>query len=65
MKTIFADDFERPQLKLKQRLLAINWPFIGLITGRKIMRLKIAMHKAEQGFSHTATRDAIFKTSKP
>jgi rod shape determining protein RodA len=32
VKTIFADDLERPQLKLKQRLLAINWPFIGLIT---------------------------------
>jgi rod shape determining protein RodA len=29
---LFAEDLDPPQPRLKQRLIAINWPFIGLIT---------------------------------
>ncbi|MEX1059895.1 MAG: FtsW/RodA/SpoVE family cell cycle protein, partial [Methyloceanibacter sp.] len=32
MKTLFAEGFERPQLKLKKKLLLLNWPFLLLIT---------------------------------
>jgi rod shape determining protein RodA len=32
MKTLFAENFERPQLLLKKKLLLLNWPFIALLT---------------------------------
>src|SRR5262245_42511520 len=32
MKALFAEAFEQPQVKLKQKLLALNWPFLALLT---------------------------------
>ena len=32
MKTLFAEAFDRPQLKLKKKLVALNWPFLLLVT---------------------------------
>ncbi len=32
MKALFAEGLERPQVKLKQKLLSLNWPFLLLIT---------------------------------
>src|SRR5262245_66057443 len=32
MKVLFAEGLERPQVKLKQKLLALNWPFLALLT---------------------------------
>ena len=32
MNMLFADGFERPQLKLSKKLLLLNWPFLLLIT---------------------------------
>jgi rod shape determining protein RodA len=32
MKSLFAEGLEQPHVKLKQKLLALNWPFLLLIT---------------------------------
>jgi rod shape determining protein RodA len=32
MKTLFAEGLERPHVRLKQKLLALNWPFLALLT---------------------------------
>src|SRR4029434_5160311 len=32
MKALFAEGFDRPHVRLKQKLLALNWPFLALLT---------------------------------
>src|SRR5262245_20613669 len=32
MKAPFAEGFEQPHVRLKQKLLALNWPFLALLT---------------------------------
>src|SRR4029453_12111393 len=32
MRALFADGLERPHVRLKQKLLALNWPFLALLT---------------------------------
>ena len=32
MSALFAEGLERPHIRLKQKLLALNWPFLALLT---------------------------------